>query len=141
TIPSGATMGSRGRDSAHGTSHSVIVGASAGWAWLAGTGNSRKTIKAARSVRIGSADGWWGGFLCRADKEVRPLALHLAEPEALELARLRARQRVHERDGAGVLVRRDLALDEVLQLLGERVVPGEAVAEDDERLDDLPARL
>ena len=49
-------------------------------------------------------------------------ALMLAQPEALELAGAGARQGVDELEHARVLVRRDLPLDEVLQLLAALAV-------------------
>ena len=49
------------------------------------------------------------------------IRLGCAEPEPLNLARQRPRQLRDELDGARILVRRELRLDEVLQLLRERV--------------------
>src|SRR4051794_3100848 len=63
------------------------------------------------------------------------------QPEALQLARGRARQGVHELDRAGVLVRCDLLLGEVLDLLDLHVVAVDAGPQHDVRLDQHAAVL
>src|SRR5215831_18754228 len=78
----------------------------------------------------------------RAGSAVSPVsleALELAKPESLQLAGLGPRQLAHELDRPRVLVRRDGALDEVLQLAPERLAPFAARLQHDEGLDDFTA--
>src|SRR5919202_359798 len=77
----------------------------------------------------------------RAPPRFGSLQLSLAQPEALNLAGLRLRQLVDELDGARVLVGRDAALHEVLQLPDQALRARHPLAGDDERLDYLPTLL
>src|SRR4029453_1817770 len=57
-----------------------------------------------------------------------------AQEVALDLAAVAARKHVQELDPAWILVRRELPLDEGLELVRERRAPGGRVARHDERL-------
>src|SRR5262245_19208644 len=74
-----------------------------------------------------------------ASRSSSPRLRKLAKAKALQLACFRARQRFDVLDGARVLVRRDLALDELLQLGSERGIADVTALQDDVRLDDLSA--
>src|SRR5437667_10422340 len=88
----------------------------------------------------GSSPPWGGPARGLAREWLAPsLDCFLAQPEALQLAGLGARQRIAELDRARVLVRRNRRLDEVLQLAHQRVAGASAVAQHDVGLDDLAA--